>query len=911
MTMTTHAFRSLLALVVLFLGLVVPADAGGPLALRAPGQPFRWPNGGLMIPFNPDQGGLGPLNNAQAIAQTTAAFAAWEAIPSASATHVNAGTLAIDVDETNFMPFFFATAPDGLSAIVYDEDGAIFNLLFGPNSGILGFAGPEWLNPATGEIIEGLAFMNGGSLIGMNPFPVAEFLSVQVHEFGHYQNLAHTVVNGQAAGFGDATGPTPFDTFPRPASFVNRIETMYPFLFVNGGQATPHADDIAFFSFLYPEPAFASSTGTITGRIRAPNNTTPVTGVNVIARNIANPFEDAVSAISSDFAVNYAPGQPFVGVYTLRGLTAGASYAVFVDQILAGGFSTPPRSPLPGPEEFYNGAGESNDFVADVPNVFTPVVAVAAVPVTGIDIIFNRLPPGPIPLGDDTSFEIFTKFPVRFCGQTYESVWVNANGNLTFGAGSSAFAESAGAMLTGPPRIAGLFDDLNPAAGGVVSFEETNHSLTVHYTEVPEFALPPANGVGANTFTITVQRSLLDGSFGFALHGGRFTLDYGALSATDGAAGYSCGGKVTSTFELETDFSRLRLPFVIGLERPAVYEVFTAADNDLDEARFDVFTPKPFRDPFEPNNSPTTARSVKLPFSTEAVFTAVDAGDVDFYRFTARAGDIVAIETVPGAQLDTMLGLFDPANNLVVVDDDGGAYGVGGLSRILVRIPVAGTYKVGVTTWPDFTFTGTGNETGRYVLSIRSYTGTLLPVTDDGSVEVPLTTFQFPFHGTSWSSVFVNGNGNLTFGAPNGDFSETVPELLNGPPRLAPLWDDLSVTHLVTGAVQGLVIAEETPGALKVHFVSVPEFLTTGTNYFTTTIDWKGGVAFDYAATNRSDGLIGISRGGGVADPGPTDLSRAHGLSAATPAIYETFLGSFVTYGGVDLSFGDVTFKRP
>ena len=235
--------------------------------------------------------------------------------------------------------------------------------------------------------------------------------------------------------------------------------------------ATPHADDIAIFSFLYPEPIFAASTGTITGRIRAPNNTTPVTGVNVIARNVANPYDDAVSAISSDFATDYTPGAPFVGVYTLRGLTPGASYAVFVDTILEGGFSTPPRSPLPGPEELYNGAGESNDFVADVPSVFTPVVAVAGVPVTGIDIIFNRLPPGPIPLGDDTSFEIFTDFPVRFCGQTYESVWVNANGSLTFGAGSSAFVESAGAMLTGPPRIAGLFDDLNPAAGGVVSFD--------------------------------------------------------------------------------------------------------------------------------------------------------------------------------------------------------------------------------------------------------------------------------------------------------------------------------------------------------------------------------------------------------------------------------------------------------
>lgn len=185
--------------------------AGGPLALRAAGAPYLWPGGGVNIPFNPDQGGLGPMNNAAAVAQTTAAFGIWQAIPSATATHVNAGSLPFDVDETNYLPFLEPAAPDGLSAIVYDEDGAIFDELFGANSGVLGFAGPEWINTATGDILEGVSFLNGAAIVaGEEPL----MLAVQVHEYGHYQNLAHSVVNGQMLAFGDNSGPTPNDTFP-------------------------------------------------------------------------------------------------------------------------------------------------------------------------------------------------------------------------------------------------------------------------------------------------------------------------------------------------------------------------------------------------------------------------------------------------------------------------------------------------------------------------------------------------------------------------------------------------------------------------------------------------------------------------------------------------------------------------
>ena len=129
-------------------------------------------------------------------------------------------------------------------------------------------------------------------------------------------------------------------------------------------------------------------------------------------------------------------------------------------------------------------------------------------------------------------------------------------------------------------------------------------------------------------------------------------------------------------------------------------------------------------------------------------------------------------------------------------------------------------------------------------------------------------TFEFPFQGNNWSSVFVNGNGNLTFGAPNPDSSETVAELLAGPPRIAPLWDDLS-------ASLGLVIAEETDRTLMIHYVSVPEFLATGTNYFSVKMDRRGEITFNYGATNRSDAIVGVTQGGGAADPGSIDLSDA------------------------------------
>jgi hypothetical protein len=704
----------------LALSTLVPATAlaAGPLDICRTGEPFRWPNGGVNIPWNPDQNELGPLSNAQAIALVGQGFAAWDAIPTATTTYLQGALLPVDVDVTNFLPYYFPAAPDGLSAIVFDDTGDIFNLLFGPGSGILGFAGPEWLDDANCTVLEGVSFLNGAALTGATALDAA--LDIMVHEFGHYQNLAHTVVNGQIF-IGDTTGPTPEDTFPFAdllAVLPTALETMYPFYFGPGfGFAVPNKDDVVSLSSLYPAASFAATTGTISGRVLAANGRTPKTGVNVIARNVANPFLDAVSAITSDYTDDFRPNKRLVGVYTLRGLTPGADYAIFIDGILDGGFSTPPAV-LPGPEEFYNGPAEGNDSATDVPNQYVSVSVAAGQARSGIDVVFNRFQPGEtLPLLDDSSFELAMPFTFYMCGTAYDEVIVNANGTVSFGAANPGFAESEAGFLAGPPQIAGAWDDLNPIAGGRVFFTESPRHFTVTFEGVPE-RTGNFTGTGSNTFSITLKRLF-----------SQIDVEYGALSMLDGLAGVSCGGAITSGFEAPSDLSALADRFRINLLfQPAVYERFFAptttppspgSPNDLANLTLRFTPTTPFSDAWsEKNDSLHKATRIALPFDSIPVrrFTEIGKeGDVDFYRFQARAGQVIVAEILT-SQLDTVLGFYNrDTGELLAVDDDSGP---GPLSKITLEIPADGEYAVAVSTFPDFEFEGAGSGTGRYVLRV-------------------------------------------------------------------------------------------------------------------------------------------------------------------------------------------------
>ena len=105
------------------------------------------------------------------------------------------------------------------------------------------------------------------------------------------------------------------------------------------------------------------------------------------------------------------------------------------------------------------------------------------------------------------------------------------------------------------------------------------------------------------------------------------------------------------------------------ISQPAVYQRFIAptptspgSPNDLANLTLRFTPTTDYFDRFEPNDSLVQARKVTLPFNTIPVsqFTDIpDDHDVDFFRFEAKAGDVIVVQRSPG-QLDTVLGLLPP-----------------------------------------------------------------------------------------------------------------------------------------------------------------------------------------------------------------------------------------------------------
>jgi|GEM_PF-569140 len=129
-------------------------------------------------------------------------------------------------------------------------------------------------------------------------------------------------------------------------------------------------------------------------------------------------------------------------------------------------------------------------------------------------------------LSDNGAAQVDLPFSFNFYGVSRNSVFVNANGNLTFTSGDSDRSPTVGEFIGGQPRIAPLWDDLNPAAGGSVSVSTAANRIVFTWSNVPE-----AGRNNSNTFQAVL------------FNNGAIRLSYSGVATKDGLVGLSNGDR--------------------------------------------------------------------------------------------------------------------------------------------------------------------------------------------------------------------------------------------------------------------------------------------------------------------------------------------------------------------------------
>ncbi len=159
-------------------------------------------------------------------------------------------------------------------------------------------------------------------------------------------------------------------------------------------------------------------------------------------------------------------------------------------------------------------------------------------------------------LGDDAVVLLPLGFAFPYFGVEWEEVFIHSDGHLTFGEADVAqSARDPARAVSGPPRIAPFFWDLDPSReGAAVRYLRDGNRLTVTWINVPEWT-PGAVGLRQN-FQATLFAD------------GRIELAYQSITIDLGTIGVASGEDIFES--LAVDFSE-----------PAREEPFTAAFVEL------------------------------------------------------------------------------------------------------------------------------------------------------------------------------------------------------------------------------------------------------------------------------------------------------------------------------------------
>ena len=308
---------------------------------------------------------------------------------------------------------------------------------------------------------------------------------------------------------------------------------------------------------------------------------------------------------------------------------------------------------------------------------------------------------------------------------------------------------------------------------------------------------------------------------------------------------------------------------------------------------------------------------------TSCVDPGLTTADDDIaFALTAQPGDLVfgvqatsalcvpnayTIDATYSADIDlSTLNFFLPANAgfpISTVVNAGGSWGL----TIPVALPQGFAYAI------QFALVGPGFSTGvgttqahagivtlvptAYSLCPNTIGGDLPGLSDDGFINVAFTNAAgFTFYGVNYSNIWVNMNGNLSFGAGNSDFTSSEAEMLANQPRICPTWDDWTPSDLL----QGTVRVFDDGNTWEIEWFDVRHFACQNVGdsntfcavltYATGDIMMAQGLMVLCPTSPSIDQLVGISPGGGLSLPNNVDLTAGPNAAInANDAIYEDF----------------------
>lgn len=289
----------------------------------------RWtPIGPGNVDYQVD-GSSTPEIAATVLAEATAAKNQWNDVASAEDVFGNFTTAAVDYTGANFGTAWgigtMSGTSDGQNEVIFDEDGSAL-AVFGLDPASINGFGPsrEVTSGGSCTITDAFLLLNGTRNDYHRP-------STAVHELGHTIGFAHSSVGefnslNSTAGTGRFGSPSdalsPID--------INNVPTMHPFGITGPARATLEDDDRAAISRRYPNVAFTTTLGTITGNVRRCSDDMPVAGVNVRAINTSTGAQiSRYTAFDSNttgrFEISVPPGSYNVVVEEMghNGFTAG------------------------------------------------------------------------------------------------------------------------------------------------------------------------------------------------------------------------------------------------------------------------------------------------------------------------------------------------------------------------------------------------------------------------------------------------------------------------------------------------------------------------------------------------------------------------------------------------------------